>query len=80
MVEAMTKAVNAMTMQSCSKTSKGTQYQGASNYIGRAVTAPAGTCGVNGMLEPNTTCFYCKDTGHTKNNCVWLNNEIARAI
>ena len=35
MVEAMTKAVSAMTMQSHPKTSKGIQYQGASNYIGR---------------------------------------------
>ena len=35
MVEAMTKAVSTMTVQGCLKTSKGTQYQGASNYIGR---------------------------------------------
>ena len=34
MIEAMTKAVSVMTMQSHPKTSKGTQYQGASNYIG----------------------------------------------
>ena len=31
----MTKAVNAMTVQGHLKTSKGTQYPGASNYIGR---------------------------------------------
>ena len=35
MIEAMTKVVSTMTMQGCPKTSKGTQYQGASNYIGR---------------------------------------------
>ena len=35
MAELMTKAVSAMTMQGHPKTSKGTQYQGASNYIGR---------------------------------------------
>ena len=35
MIEAMTKAVSAMTVQGHPKTSKGTQYQGASNYIGR---------------------------------------------
>ena len=35
MVDSMTKAVSAMSMQGCPKSSKGTQYQGASNYIGR---------------------------------------------
>ena len=35
LVEAMTKVVSAMTMQGSTKTSKGTQYQGASNYIVR---------------------------------------------
>ena len=34
-VEAMTKAVRAMTMLSCPSSSRGTQYQGASSYIGR---------------------------------------------
>ena len=75
MVEAMTKAVSAMTMQSHPKTLKGTQYQGASNYIGRQ-QQPQLAHGANGMLEPNMTCFYCKDTRHTKNNCVWLKNKM----
>ena len=35
MIEAMTKGVSTMTVQGHPKTSKGTQYQGASNYIGR---------------------------------------------
>ena len=35
MIEAMIKAVSAMTVQGHQKTSKGTQYQGASYYIGR---------------------------------------------
>ena len=35
MIEAMTKVVSAMTVQGCQKTSMDTQYQGASNYIGR---------------------------------------------
>ena len=34
-VEAMTKVDSAMTMQECPKPSKGIQYQGVSNYIGR---------------------------------------------
>ena len=79
MVKAMTKAVSSMTMQSHPKTLKGIQYQGAFNYIGRQ-QQPQLACGANGMLEPNTTCFYCKDTGHTKNNCVWLNNKISHDL
>ena len=31
----------------------------------------------NGMLELNTTCYYCKNTRHMKDNSIWLNNEIA---
>ena len=35
-VEAMTKVVSSMTVQSClTSTSKGTQFQGASSFIGR---------------------------------------------
>ena len=34
MVEAMTKVVSAMTMQSHLTSSRGTQYQGASSFIG----------------------------------------------
>ena len=34
MVEAMSKAVSAMTMQGHPKSTKGTQYQGALNYVG----------------------------------------------
>ena len=34
----------------------------------------------SGTLEPNVTCHYCKDTGHTKNNCVFLNIKLAHEI
>ena len=60
-----------MTMQSHQKTLKGTQYQGASNYIGRQ-QQPQLACGADGMLEPNTTCVYCKDTGHAKTTVTGL--------
>ena len=76
-VEAMTKAVGAMTVQSCPpSTSKGTQYQGASSFIGRP-RPPQLACGANGTLLPSMTCNYCKDTGHFKDNCVQLNNKLA---
>ena len=78
MVEALTKVVSAMTMQShpTLTSSKGTQYQGASSFIGRPRPPQLAHC-VNGMLLPSVTCNYCKDTGHFKDNCVWLNNKIA---
>ena len=80
MVEAMTKVVSAMTMQSHpSSSSKGTQYQGASSFIGRP-RPPQLACGANGTLLPSVTCNYCKDTRHFKDNCVQLNNKIAHEL
>ena len=63
MVEAMTKVVSAMTMQShpTSTSSKGTQYQGASIFIGRP-RPPQLAHGADGTLLPSVTCNYCKDT------------------
>ena len=77
MVEAMTKAVSSMTVQSRpSLSSKGTQYQGALSFIGRH-RPPQLARGADGTLLPSITCNYCKDTGHFKDNCVRLNNKIA---
>ena len=77
MVEAMTKVVSSMTVQSCpSLSSKGTQYQGASSFIDRH-RPPQLACGADGTLLPSITYNYCKDTGHFKDNCVRLNNKIA---
>ena len=77
MVEAMTKAVSSMTVQSRpSSSSKGTPYQGASSFIGRPRPSQLAR-GANGSLLPGITCNYCKDTGHFKDNCVHFNNKIA---
>ena len=75
----MTKAVSAMTVQSHPTSSRGTQYQGASSFIGRPRPPPL-ACGANGMLLPSMTCNYYKDTGHFKDNCVRLNNNIVREL
>ena len=80
MVEAMTKAVSSMTVQSCpSSSSKGTQYQGALGSISRP-RPPQLAHGADGTLLPSVTCNYCKDTGHFKDNCVQLNNKIAHEM
>ena len=73
MVEAMTKVVVAMSHLT---SSRGTQYQGALSFIGRP-RPPQLAHGADGMLLPSVTCNYCKDTGHFKDSCVWLNNKIA---
>ena len=69
LVEAMTKVVSMMTVKECPKTSHSTQYKGASSYAGRQ-RQPQLAHGANGMLDPNITCHYCKDTDCTKDNCV----------
>ena len=79
MVEAMTKAVSTMTMQSCLTSSRGAQYQGASSYIGRP-RQPQLAHGADGTLKHSVACFYCKDTGHIKDNCVWLNNKTTHEL
>ena len=78
MVEAMTKAVSAMTVQShrTSTSSRGTQYQGASSFIGRP-RPPQLAPGADGLLLPSVTSNYFKDTRHFKEKCVQLNNKIA---
>ena len=77
MVEAMTKLVSSMTVQSFpTSTSKGTQYQGASSFIGRP-RPPQLASGADGTLLPSITFNYCKDTRHFKDNCIRLNNKIA---
>ena len=80
MVKAMTKVVRAMTVQSCPpSSSKGTQYQGASSFIGRP-RPPQLAHGANRTILPSMTCNYCKDTEHFKDNCVQLNNKIAQEL
>ena len=33
--------------------------------------------GVDGSLDPTLTCWYCKDIGHLKENCVKLTQQLA---
>ena len=76
LVETMTKAISNMTRKENPKTSQGTQYHGNSNYVGR-LRQPQFACCAEGTPKPNVSCHSCKDKGHTKDNCVHLNNEIA---
>ena len=75
----MLKVVNNMTMKESPKTSQDSQYKSASNYVGRP-RQPQLAHGANGMLEPNVSCHYCKDKGHTKDNFFQLNDKITHDI
>ena len=66
-------------MQSHLASSRGTQYQGASSFIGRPRKSQL-AYGADGMLQPSVTCNYCKDTGYFKDNCVRLNNKIVQEL
>ena len=33
--------------------------------------------GINGSLDPELCCQYCKETGHLKKNCIKLNRRLA---
>ena len=38
---------------------------------------PKPSAGVDGSLDNNLTCWYCKDTGHELENCRQLKNKLA---
>ena len=69
LVEAITKVVSTMVVKEHLKTSQGTQCKGISSYVGRQ-RQPQLAGGADGTPEPNISCYYCMDTGHTKDNCV----------
>ena len=79
LVEAMTRVVSTMTMKECPMTSQDTQYKGASSYVGMQ-QQPQLAHGANGMLQPNITCHYFKDTRHMTDNWVQLNNKITHKM
>ena len=53
-----------------SKTNSGNKFMGTPR-------PPKPSAGVDGSLENNLTCRYCKDTGHELENCRQLKNKLA---
>ena len=45
-------------------------------YLGKP-RPPQLAPGVDGSLDPELSCWYCKDTDHLKENCVKLNRRLA---
>ena len=78
LVEAMSKVVSKWLWRNI-QNSQGTQFKGSSSCVCRQQKHQLAH-GTDGMLEPNISCHYCKDTRHTKDNCVWLNNKITHEL
>ena len=53
-----------------SKTNSGNTFKGIPR-------PPKPSAGVDGSLDNNLTCQYCKDTGHELDNCRQLKNKLA---
>ena len=45
-------------------------------YLGRLRPSKL-ALGIDGSLDPELSCRYCKDIGHLKENCVKLNRRLA---
>ena len=72
LVETITQAVASSLMMN--KTTKLDSSPGGYNskpYHGKPHPSQLAP-GVYGSLDPALTCWYCKDTGHLKENCVKL--------
>ena len=52
-----------------SKTNSGSKFMGIPR-------PPKTSSRVDGSLDNNLTCQYCKDTGHELENCRWLKNKL----
>ena len=58
------------------KTPKSNTSNGGKKFMGTP-RPPKPSMGVDGSLDINLTCQYCKDTGHKLENCKQLQNKLA---
>ena len=45
-------------------------------YLGKSRPSQLAPC-MDRSLNPELECWYCKDTGHLKDNCIKLNHQLA---
>ena len=78
LVETITKAVASNLNINIDKKSQHEQTSGYTGkpYLGR-LRPSKHALGIDGSLDPELSCRYCKDTGHLKENCVKLNRRLA---
>ena len=69
MIEAMTQAMACMysTQKNPCKKLTGTNLTGGKPYLGKSKPAETMT-GLDGTIDSNLTCQYCKDTGYKCDN------------
>ena len=58
------------------KKTQPSKIESGSKFMG-IPRAPKPSAGVDGSLDNNLTCRYCKDTGHELENCRQLKNKLA---
>ena len=79
LVETITKAVASNLNINMDK--KPQQNEQPSGYTGKPYLGKPRpsklALGIDGSLNPELFCRYCKDTGHLKENCVKLNRRLA---
>ena len=79
LVETITKAVASnLNINMDKKSSQNKQPSGYTSrpYLGKPRPSKL-ALGINGSLNPELSCQYCKDTGHVKENCIKLNRRLA---
>ena len=78
LVETITKAVASNLNINMDKKSQQEQTSGYTGrpYLGKPRPSKL-ALGINGSLNPELSCWYCKDTGHLKENCIKLNRRLA---
>ena len=76
LVETITKAVASNLNINMDKKSQQEQVSGYTGrpYLGKPRPSKLAP-GIDGSLNPELSCRYCKDTGHLKENCMKLNRS-----
>ena len=76
LVETITKAVASNLNINMDKKPQNEQTSGFTGkpYLGKPRPSKLAP-GINGSLDPELSCRYCKDTGHLKENCIKLDQS-----
>ena len=77
LVETITKAVASnLNINIDKKSSQNESGYTGKPYLGKPRPSKF-ALGIDGSLNPELSCWYCKDTGHLKENCIKLNRRLA---
>ena len=74
LVAAISKAMSCLYVGD--KKAQPSKSNGDNKFMG-IPRPPKPSAGVDGSLDNNLTCHYCKDTGHELENCRQLKNKLA---